>query len=65
MSAKHYQVLIIYVYTAYISLAFNEYSILTLFHAINDPLIQMTYTSIGKTESQSEIVFKGQLGSVL
>jgi hypothetical protein len=30
MSAKHYQVLIIYIYTAYISLAFNKYSILTL-----------------------------------
>jgi hypothetical protein len=25
MSAKHYQVLIIYIYTAYISLAFNKY----------------------------------------
>jgi len=62
MSAKHYQVLNIYIYTAYISLAFNKYSILTLFHTINDPFIQM---SIGKTESQSEIVFKGKLGSVL
>jgi hypothetical protein len=25
MAAKHYQVLIIYIYTAYISLAFNKY----------------------------------------
>jgi hypothetical protein len=36
VSAKHYQVLIIYIYTAYISLAFNKYSILTLSHTIND-----------------------------
>jgi hypothetical protein len=35
MSAKHYQVLIIYIYTVYIPLAFNKYSILTLFHTIN------------------------------
>ena len=36
MAAKHYQVLIIYIYTAYIPLAFNKYNILTLFHTIND-----------------------------
>ena len=42
MSAKHYQVLIIYIYIAYISFAFNKDSILTLFYTINDPLIQMT-----------------------
>jgi hypothetical protein len=76
MSAKHYQVLIIYIYIAYISLAFNKYSILTLFmHShcclcrrrpipsqLNNELFDWP---IGKTESQSEIVFKGQLGSVL
>ena len=71
MSEKHYQVLIIYIYTAYISLAFNKYSILTLFHTcrrrpipsrLNNELFDQP---IGKTESQSEIVFKGQLGSVL
>ena len=99
MSAKHYQILIIYIYAAYISLAFNKYSILTLFHTINDfkesvqigiiygrkPVRFMCSHSclcrrrpipsrlnnesfdwpIGKTERQSEIVFKGQLESVL
>ena len=99
MSAKHYQILIIYIYAAYISLAFNKYSILTLFHTINDfkesvqigiiygrkPVRFMCSHSclcrrrpipsrlnnklfdsqIGKTESQSEFVFKGQLGWVL
>ena len=95
MSAKHYQILIIYIYAAYISLAFNKYSI----HTINDfkesvqigiiygrkPVRFMCSHSclcrrrpipsrlnnklfdspIGKTESQSEFVFKGQLGWVL
>ena len=55
MSAKHYIVLVIYIYTA---IALHKSPL----GRINNELFNWP---IGKTESQSEFMFKGQLASVL
>ena len=55
MSAKHCIVLVIYIYTA---IALHKSPL----GRINNELFDWP---IGKTESQSEFMFKGQLASVL